>query len=55
MGDYRDDYAKLHDYILETKNSNPRTTCVCKPGSFIESQDRKFQRFYVCLDALKKR
>ena len=28
MGDYRVDYANLHNYVLEIKISNPRTTCV---------------------------
>ena len=44
----KDQYKRLYNYQLELLRSNPGSTVV------IRSDQRVFQRMYICLDALKK-
>ena len=44
----KDQYKRLYNYQLELLRSNPGSAVV------IRSDQRVFQRMYICLDALKK-
>lgn len=46
------EYAKVYDYQLELLRSNPGSTVIVKVEN--HPSGPMFQRFYVCLDALKK-
>ncbi|KAL4282620.1 hypothetical protein GQ457_16G009370 [Hibiscus cannabinus] len=44
---YKDQYARIYEYLLELRTTNPGTTTICHLDS------RLFQRLYVCLEACK--
>jgi hypothetical protein len=55
-GDYKDQYARLRDYLLELMQANPGTTAkidVENEGNTDDST-RIFKRVYICLGALKE-
>ena len=48
----RGEYSRVFDYQLELMRSNPGSTVIVKLDT--DEPEPTFQRFYVCLDALKK-
>ncbi|KAK8708687.1 hypothetical protein V6N13_059725 [Hibiscus sabdariffa] len=46
-GNYKGQYARIYEYLLELRTRNPGTTTICHLDS------RLFQRLYVCLQACK--
>ncbi|KAL4318980.1 hypothetical protein GQ457_18G014420 [Hibiscus cannabinus] len=46
-GNYKGQYARIYEYLLELRTTNPGTTTICHLDA------RLFQRMYVCLQACK--
>ncbi|KAI3817247.1 hypothetical protein L1987_11036 [Smallanthus sonchifolius] len=55
QGDYKEQYSRLRDYILELQSTNPETTVKIQveDENNPESTTRIFKRVYICLGALK--
>jgi hypothetical protein len=55
-GDYKEQYNRLRDYILEVCNANPNTTVKFQVSeeANTDSTTRVFNRVYICLGALKE-
>ncbi|KAI3807161.1 hypothetical protein L1987_23085 [Smallanthus sonchifolius] len=55
QGDYKEQYSRLRDYILELQSTNPETTVKIhvEDENNPESTTRIFKRVYICLGALK--
>ncbi|XP_075098037.1 uncharacterized protein LOC142175353 [Nicotiana tabacum] len=53
MGDYKKEFARLHNYAEMLKSTNPGTTVVIKISKNAEPGKEVFMAIYVCLEALK--
>ncbi|XP_019253979.1 PREDICTED: uncharacterized protein LOC109232679 [Nicotiana attenuata] len=53
MGDYKKEFARLHDYAEMLKSTNPGTTVVIRTSKDSVSGKEVFMGIYVCLEALK--
>ncbi|XP_070057229.1 uncharacterized protein [Nicotiana tomentosiformis] len=53
MGDYKKEFARLHDYAEMLKSTNPGTIVVIRTSKNAEPGKVVFIGIYVCLEALK--
>ena len=54
MGDYKVEFAVLHDYCDEIRRSNPGTTCFALTKNLEDRRRKQFRKFYVCFQTLKQ-
>ena len=54
MGDYREEYASLHDYAQSVFDINPGSICFAKFSTKNPDGKPLFIRFYICVEAYKR-
>ena len=54
MGNYKEEYAALHDYEQVVVDTNLSLTCFSKSSTDNPDGKPVFIRFYMCLDACKR-
>ncbi|XP_070032996.1 uncharacterized protein [Nicotiana tomentosiformis] len=53
MGDYKKEFARLHDYVEILKSTNHGTTAVIRTSKNAEPSKEVFMGIYICLEELK--